>query len=88
VRRGSRGRREQRSSERLGRPLESRRSQPEEKGFYRRQFENGWAAYAALSLGSAAEMEFPEEVGSVATGKRGKTHKLLPGHGDLFLKKN
>jgi hypothetical protein len=33
-------------------------------------------------------MEFPEEVVSVATGKRGKTHQLLPGHGDLFLKKN
>lgn len=73
---------------RLGRPLESRRSQPEEKGFYRRQFENGWAAYVPLSLRSAAEMEFSEEVESVATGKRGKTHKLLPGHGDLFLKKN
>jgi len=73
---------------RLGRPLESRRSQPEEKGYYRRQFENGWAAYAPLGLRAAAKVEFPEEVESVATGKRGRTHELLPGHGDLLLKKN
>jgi alpha-tubulin suppressor-like RCC1 family protein len=73
---------------RLGRPLESRRSQTEKKEFYRRQFENGWAVYAPLGLRSAAKMEFPEEVESMATGKRGKTHELLPGHGDLFLKKN
>ena len=73
---------------RLGRPLEFRRTQVEEKGFYRRQFANGWAAYVPLSLRSAAKMEFAEEVESVATGKRGRAHELLPGHGDLFLKKN
>jgi len=73
---------------RLGQPLESRRSQMEKKEFYRRQFENGWAVYAPLGLRSAAKMEFPEEVESMATGKRGKTHELLPGHGDLLLKNN
>ena len=75
-------------SVRLGPPLESCRNQPEEKGFFRRSFENGWAAYAPFGLRSAAKVEFAEEVESVATGKRGRTHELLPGHGDLFLKKN
>ena len=73
---------------RLGRPLGAFRNQAEEKGFFRRSFENGWAAYAPFGLRSAAKLEFAEEVESVATGKRGRTHELLPGHGDLFLKKN
>jgi len=75
-------------SVRLGQPREARRAQPEEQGFYRRQFEHGWAVYAPLELASAAEIEFAEEVESVATGRTGRMHRLLPGHGDLYLKKN
>jgi len=73
---------------RLGQPREARRAQPEERGFYRRQFEHGWAVYVPLELPSAAEIEFTEEVESVATGRTGRMHRLLPGHGDLYLKKN
>ena len=73
---------------RLGKPQETRRVQPEEKGFYRRQFEHGWSVYAPLELAFAKEIEFTEDVESVGTGKRGRVHTLLPGHGDLFLKKN
>ena len=75
-------------SVRLGQPREARRAQPEERGFYRRQFEHGWAVYVPLELPSAAEIEFTEEVESVATGRTGRMHRLLPGHGDLYLKKN
>lgn len=73
---------------RLGRPREFRQNQAGAKGYYRREFENGWAAYAPLKLRSAVEVEFPEVVESVASGKRERVHELLPGHGDLFLRKN
>lgn len=72
---------------RLGRALESRRSLTDPKGFYRRQFENGWAVYAPPSSGPALKIEFTESVESVATGKTGRVHKLPPGQGDLYLKK-
>jgi hypothetical protein len=75
-------------SESLGRPLVPPLREPDAQGFYRREFEKGWAVYAPLGLRAAAKMEFPEEVESVATGKHGPTHPLLPGHGDLFLRKN
>lgn len=75
-------------SVRLGRALESRRTQPEDQGVYRRQYEYGWAVYAPVELPAIKETHFTEEVESVATGKTGRTHRIAPGHGDLFLKKN
>ena len=75
-------------SVRLGRPLDSRRTQPGDQGVYRREYENGWAAYVPFNLASSVEVVFAVEVESVATGNIGRTHPMRPGHGDLFLKKN
>ena len=73
---------------RLGQPKEDRRTQPEDGGYYWREFEGGWSVYAPGDLGSVARVEFPEEVESVGTGKRGLVHEMMPGQGDLFLRKN
>jgi hypothetical protein len=71
----------------LGQPSEPKKILSSEKGYYLREFENGYAAYAPSSLDSEVEVAFPEEVQSVATGKYGLVHRLQPGHGDLLLRK-
>lgn len=72
---------------RLGQARQPRLNHPDETGIFRRQYYGGWAVYAPITLAKPAVVRFEEELTSVSSGKTGKSHRFVPGFGDLLLKK-
>jgi hypothetical protein len=67
----------------LGRPTGP--GHERDDGVVVRPFTRGWAAYNPMG-GGEATLTFPEAVTSRATGRRGRTHRLAPSDGDIFLR--
>jgi alpha-tubulin suppressor-like RCC1 family protein len=70
----------------LGKAIQPRQISLNSQGVYMREFEKGWAVYRPMSQ-SVVVLDFGQSVIRTTTGEQKSRHELLPGGGELFLKK-